>query len=118
MLIAIGIFLFTLFGGVSGVHERIEDHVQDATRREAALEVLAGIEELQADLNEQITETSRAFRVVHRNYEATREDYIAAVEPLRETRVDVGTRLRQSWLDMREILTDEEWTAVFPRREE
>lgn len=117
MLIALSIFLFTLFGGTAEIRDRLEDTVSDPVRLEAALELLGGIEDLQAIAVAQIEETSAAFRVVHDDYNATREDYLAALAPLQKTRMDVATRLHQGWTKMHQILTDEEWVEVFPPAE-
>ncbi|MFT7486007.1 MAG: hypothetical protein ACI9F9_001860 [Candidatus Paceibacteria bacterium] len=117
MLIAIAIYLFSMFGGTAKLSERVEEVVADPARCEAALEVLDRIADVEAAVGKQLEESSAALRIVHMDYEASREDYLAVLGPMQEARQDARVNLEQAWGDLRLILTAQEWVEVFPPSE-
>ncbi|MFT7669165.1 MAG: hypothetical protein ACI8X5_001865 [Planctomycetota bacterium] len=118
MLIALYLLLYSFFGGTAGLSERVEDVVADPVRMEAALEALDNIAEIEAAVSKQLEETSAAFRAVHMDYGATREDYLAAVAPMQQVRNEAGSKLQDAWSGLRSALTTEEWKEIFPPTED
>jgi len=114
MLIAIFIFVASLFGGTDALLERIEGSVSDPDRQASALEVIERVARLEDQLAKQIAITSEALREVHGNYGATREDYLAALKPLEDARRQVGEQLLAARTELKGLVTRDEWREVFP----
>ena len=114
MLIALFLFLRSLFGGADMLETRVEDAVADPARRNGALEVVERIETIQDELAAEVEAASAALRRVHERHDATRADYLAVLEPLQAARRDAARALLGARADLRGILTRQEWREVFP----
>lgn len=69
---------------------------------------------VEVSLVDQIRATSDVLPRLHRRYDATREDYLAALKPLEVARKSAARAALAARADLREILTREEWEQVFP----
>lgn len=118
MLIALAIFLASIFGGAEALQDLIKDAVDDPGRRDEAVEVVERIAELEVQLEQQIADTARALELVHGQYDVTREDYLEVLAPLGETRRRLSTELPAVRGELREILTRREWRKIFPAEDE
>jgi len=114
MLIALFLFLRSIFGGADVLEARIEDAVADPDRRKSAIEVVDRVAVVEDALAEQTQATSEALRRLHLRHDATRQDYLDVLQPLEEARREAARGLLAARADLRRILTRSEWRDVFP----
>lgn len=114
MLIALLIFLGTFLGGSTTLESRVSDAIGDEARQKAALAVVERMTKIQADLAQQLNSSAEELRRVHEQVGMTREDYLEALAPIEKIRRETTQGLFAARAELREILTAEEWSEVFP----
>jgi len=118
MLIGLYIFIRSIFGGADTLALKIEDTIADEARRAEAVLIVERIAQIETGLAEQVQATSEELRQVHQRHDATRGDYIDALHPLEDLRQDAALGLLEARAGLREILSAEEWSAVFSATED
>lgn len=118
MLIA-GILVF-LFGGDTSVFEaaadRVEEHVTDSQRVEQLRSLIDEAESITKQVEKQAEKTGSEFAALNADHGATTDQHVAAWQRARAEYEDATRRLVDLRLEMRELLTREEWRAVFERQ--
>ena len=115
MLIAILIGVIFALSGESPevIRDRIAEFVQDETRREAALVVVANTSTTTEEYIQGALELVGRLEAVHMNHASTDAEYEAVFDAATESRSAAQQQLLANREELKKTLTREEWAQVF-----
>lgn len=96
----------------SGIRKRIEQNIQDTARREALLEDMDEIDAMLVDVAKTVLVSLDTLATLDTDREKRKDDFLGTHAAIREARNDVLRRYVDLRLQMRELLTEEEWNKI------
>ena len=114
ILIALGLQSGEVVGTIDRAIEVVEEKVPDRDRREAAVELLARMQETVEQMAAPPRPMIRKFVDLLRRHRASAPDLRRALEPLEQRQVHLEERIVAMRMLLRTYLTAEEWAEAFP----
>jgi Skp family chaperone for outer membrane proteins len=124
MIVAAVMGLMTLFGGGAGTilpadfDKRVEQHVPEGARRDSIQAVAKELEAIGTDYQKQADDNGDALVALSKDYESDTDSLVALLDEAREERQQAADGIVQKRLQLAELLTAEEWAAVFAEAED
>ncbi|MEO0650600.1 MAG: hypothetical protein AAFZ65_07980 [Planctomycetota bacterium] len=113
MLIALFLFIATLFGGAERIAERLDDLIDDEGRRAAATAAVERLTATEEAFLSSLDLSVEAFSAVHRDHRATAADYNDVFEPFDAEWRAAMAELIDARTELRGLLDEAEWAALF-----
>ena len=116
MLVGIAALFLMLFGGgarFDAIEKAIEKQVNEPDRVERAQEILAQVQDAIVAKQSRIVEIRKGITALDERHDTTVEEYRAQYERLNRAWADLDKQLLDARFRLKQILSREEWTAVF-----
>ena len=96
----------------TGIRQRIEQNVEDTTRREALLEDMDEIDAMLADMAKTVVMSLDTLVAADADRAKRKDDFLTTHATIRQARNDALRRYVDIRLQMRELLTEDEWNRI------
>jgi uncharacterized pyridoxal phosphate-containing UPF0001 family protein len=96
----------------SGIRRRIQQNIQDTIRREALLEDMDEIDAMLEDVAKTVLTGLDTLATLDTDRERQTDDFLSTHGAIREARSDALRRYVDLRLQMRELLTEDEWNQI------
>jgi hypothetical protein len=96
----------------SGIRQRIQQNIQDTIRREALLEDMDEIDVMLEDVAKTVLTGLDTLAALDTDRERRKDDFLSTHGAIREARNDALRRYVDLRLQMRQLLTEDEWNQI------
>ncbi len=96
------------------IKDDVKTYVVDSERANEIVIVLSEMEDVMANYYKQIDEIHEEVQQLNAEYDSSEDEYTAVAEKGHEIVLDVRSRVLDQRFKMKELMTHEEWAAVFP----